>query len=132
MADVKITKRERFEELKTVAAAAGRDDLIEFLDAQIALLDRRLEKAKEYKAKKNATPDDLKARIAAALTNSFMPADAITEVVANGDPDVTKAKVTARLGQLVRAGEAEKITIKVDKRRVVAYALPGTPTEIEE
>lgn len=129
MADVKITKRERFEELKTVAAGAGREDLVEFLDGQIAMLDRRLEKAKEYKAKKTAVSDELKTKIAAALTNSFMPADTITAIVAEGDEDVTKAKVTARLGQLVRAGEAEKITIKVDKRRVVAYALPGTAVE---
>lgn len=132
MADVKITKRERFEELKTVAAAAGREDLVEFLDEQIAMLDRRLEKAKEYKAKKNAVSDELKTKIAAALTNSFTPADVITELVAGGDEEVTKAKVTARLGQLVRAGEAEKITIKVDKRRVVAYALPGTVVDTEE
>ena len=96
------------------------------------MLDRRLEKAKEYKAKKSAASDELKTKIAAALTNSFTPADVITELVANGDEEVTKAKVTARLGQLVRAGEAEKITIKVDKRRVVAYALPGTTIEPEE
>lgn len=132
MADVKVTKRERFEDLKVVAAAAGREDLVEFIDEQIAMLDRRLEKAKEYKAKKNAAPDELKVKIAAALTNSFMPADAITEIVAEGNEEITKAKVTARLGQLVRAGEAEKITIKVDKRRVVAYALPGTAIPEEE
>lgn len=132
MADVKITKRERFEDLKTVAAAAGREDLVEFIDEQIAMLDRRLEKAKEYKAKKSAASDELKTKIAAALTHSFTPADVITEQVADGDEEVTKAKVTARLGQLVRAGEAEKITIKVDKRRVVAYALPGTVVDTEE
>ena len=132
MADVKVTKRERFEDLKVVAAAAGREDLVEFIDEQIGMLDRRLEKAKEYKAKKNAAPDELKVKIAAALTNSFMPADAITEIVAEGNEEITKAKVTARLGQLVRAGEAEKITIKVDKRRVVAYALPGTAIPEEE
>ena len=37
MADVKITKRERFEDLKVVAAGAGREDLVEFIDEQIAL-----------------------------------------------------------------------------------------------
>lgn len=132
MADVKITKRERFEDLKVVAAGAGREDLVEFIDEQIAMLDRRLEKAKEYKARKSAASDELKTKIAAALTNSFTPADVITELVADGDEEVTKAKVTARLGQLVRAGEAEKITIKIDKRRVVAYALPGTTIEAEE
>jgi len=132
MADVKITKRERFEDLKVVAAGAGREDLVEFIDEQIAMLDRRLEKAKEYKARKSAASDELKTKIAAVLTHSFTPADVITEQVADGDEEVTKAKVTARLGQLVRAGEAEKITIKVDKRRVVAYALPGTTIEAEE
>lgn len=132
MTELKITKRERFEDLKNVAAAAGREDLVQFIDDQIAMLDRRLEKAKEYKARKSAVSDELKIKIAAALTNSFTTADTITELVADGDEEVTKAKVTARLGQLVRAGEAEKITIKVDKRRVVAYALPGSPVEADE
>jgi len=132
MTEVKITKRERFEDLKNVAAAAGREDLVQFIDDQIAMLDRRLEKAKEYKARKSAVSDELKTKIAAALTNSFTTADTITELVADGNEEVTKAKVTARLGQLVRAGEAEKITIKVDKRRVVAYALPGSPVESDE
>lgn len=132
MTEVKITKRERFEDLKNVAAAAGREDLVQFIDDQIAMLDRRLEKAKEYKARKSAVSDELKTKIAAVLTNSFTTADVITGLVADGDEEVTKAKVTARLGQLVRAGEAEKITIKVDKRRVVAYALPGSPVEADE
>lgn len=118
----KITKRMRFEELKTLAAAAHNDELVEFVDAQIEALDKRAEKAKEYKAKKAKASDGLTDKIYGALTTEFQNADQITEAVAEGNEEITRAKVVARLSALVRNGLAEKTTQKIEKRRITTYA----------
>lgn len=132
MAEAKKTKRDYFDELKKIAAAADREDLVDFIDAQVEALDKRAEKAKEYKAKKAAESDELKATIAATLTNKFMTADEITEIVANGDETITKAKVVSRLTALVKAEKAIKAAAKIDKKKIMVYALPGTESEAAE
>ena len=60
--------------------------------------------------------------IKSVLTDEFQTADAITSQI-DGE-DVTRAKVIARLGQLVKNGEAEKTDVKTDDNRTVkAYKL---------
>ena len=54
MAEKKITQAERFEELKALAAEAGREDLVEFLDERIEKLADKAAKAKEKAAEKKA------------------------------------------------------------------------------
>lgn len=132
MAEAKKTKRDYFDELKKIAAAADREDLVDFIDAQVEALDKRAEKAKEYKAKKAAESDELKATIAATLTNQFMTADEITEIVADGDETITKAKVVSRLTALVKAEKAIKAAAKIDKKKIMVYALPGTESKAAE
>lgn len=119
----KMTKREVFEALKAIPENA---EFVEFLDAQIAQLDARAEKAKERKAKKAAESDALKQKIAEALTEDLQTADEITEKVADGDEEITKAKVVARLSQLVKSAVADKTQVKVDGRRIMAYAIAGS------
>ena len=132
MAETKITKRDRFEDLKVIAAAAGRDDLVEFLDAQIEFLNTRAQKAREYKAKKSAAGDALRDKIEGVLKNEFVTADEITELVAEGNEDITKAKVVARLTALCKANKAIRETAKIEGKRLKVYALPGTEFPVEE
>lgn len=132
MAEMKITKRDRFEDLKVIAAAAGRDDLVEFLDAQIEVLNTRAKKAREYKAKKSAAGDALRDKIEGVLKNEFITADEITELVAEGNEDITKAKVVARLTALCKANKAIRETAKIEGKRLKVYALPGTEFPAEE
>lgn len=132
MAEMKITKRDRFEDLKVIAAAAGRDDLVEFLDAQIEVLNTRAQKAREYKAKKSAAGDVLRDKIEGVLKNEFVTADEITELVAEGNEDITKAKVVARLTALCKANKAIRETAKIEGKRLKVYALPGTEFPVEE
>ena len=126
MADMikKVTKKDNFAMLKELAVAAQRDDLVEFIDAQVESLDKRAAKAKEYKAKKAKASDALTEKIAAALTGDFQNAETITAKVAGNDETITKAKVVARLGALVRDGKASKSIEKEGKRRLTVYALP--------
>lgn len=120
----KMTKAMRFEQIKAVIEASDveqKDEMIEFIDAQIAVLAAKAEKAKERAAAKKAEGDELRAVVKACLTDEFQPID---DIVAKIDgEDVTKAKVTARLTQLVKTEEAVKEQIKVGDRKVMAYRI---------
>lgn len=120
----KMTKAMWFEEIKAVVEASGAeraDEMVEFIDAQVELLAKKAEKAKERAAAKKVEGDELREVVRAVLTDELQ---AIDDIVAKIEgEDVTKAKVTARLTQLVKAELAEKDQIKVGDRKVMAYRL---------
>ena len=129
----KVMKKDMFAELMTLAREAGRADLEEFLVVQIEQLDRRAAKAKERRAEKKAEGDALEGIVAAALTEHLQTAADITEKVSEEVEDVTKAKVVARLTKLVKKGVAGKLQVKVDGKRIMAYALAEfMPVEEDE
>ena len=112
----KITKREMFEAI--IDGVKGGDfkyaveDITAFCENEIALLDKKAAKAKEAAAKKRAEGDELTDAVRAALSaDTFEP---IADIAARieGD-DVTVAKVTYRLTQLVKNGEAEKQEVSI-------------------
>ena len=125
----KITKRERYESIRTYFETIGVvdgvdvDGIIEFCDAEIAALDRKAAKAKETAAKKRAEGDELTNAVLAAVGDEF---ESIADIAARieGD-DVSLSKVAYRLNAAFKAGTLEKgeLTIEGDKgkRKVVAY-----------
>ena len=122
----KITKKDNFNSLIELADKAGREDLVEFLNKEIASLEKKAAKAKAAAAEKRAAGDELKDVIASALTSEFASIADITAKVAG--EDVTSAKVSYRLTKLVEDGVAEKteITIKEEgkkARKQVQYRL---------
>ena len=99
----KVTKKEYYAMLKEIVEGADVDnqvELVEFIDKQITLLENKAAKAKEKAAEKRAEGDELRATVEAALTDEYQTIAAITEQI-EGE-DVTKAKITARLTQLVK------------------------------
>lgn len=121
---IKVTKKERYEQLLAIPEVAAREELVQFLNDQITLCDRQAEKRKIYRMKKlAATNDELRNRIAETLSEQYQTVDEITAKVSDGTEGVTKSKVIARLAQMIHANEVVKNTIKVDKRRVMGYAL---------
>ena len=139
----KITKREMFEALINLAttgkfeyeAADGVVDvsetaLKEFAENEIALLDKKAIKAKERAATQRAEGDELTGAVRAAMsTEEFEP---IADIAARIEgEDVTVAKVTYRLTQLVKNGEAEKTELTIPgaegqkARKVQGYKLIG-------
>ena len=104
--------------------------LIAFAENEIALLDKKAIKAKERAASKRAEGDELTAAVKAVMsTEDFEP---IADIAARIEgEDVTVAKVTYRLTQLVKNGEAEKseLTIPATEgskaRKVQGYKLIG-------
>ena len=127
MADTKITKKDFYgalielvEGMETVGAYDAKD-VQEFLEKQVAQIDAKAAKAKERADEKKAEGDALRAEVAAHITTEFQTADDITALV-EGFEDITKAKVVARLTQLVNAGDVVKEQIKTeDGRKIMAY-----------
>lgn len=124
MAEKKITKREYYGELKAIVEAADvetKEDILAFIDHQVELIDAKAAKAKERKAEKKAVGDELRETVQGFLTDEFQTGeDILAQIETEG---VTKAKVTARLTQLVNAGIAVKEVVKVGDRRLAAYRL---------
>ena len=119
----KVTKKEYYIMLKEVVEnsnSKNKDELVEFIEKQITLLDNKAAKAKERAAEKRAEGDELRALVEATLTDEYQTIADITEQIDN--EDVTKAKVTARLTQLVKDGLAVKEEAKTeDGKKVMVY-----------
>lgn len=128
MADKK-TRKDYFEEIKAIVAED--EDLVAFVDGEIAKIDNRAAKEKEKRAEKRAQGDELQAAVKAFVQNhdGAVTAQVIADEI-EGE-DVTKAKVTYRATQLVKAGEIFKVTVKTeDGRKAVAYTAEA-PAETE-
>lgn len=125
MAETKMTKKDWFEVIKGIVEASDNENAagaVEFIDKQMELLAAKAEKAKERAAKTKAEGDEMRAAVQAVLTEELQTIDEITAQV-EGE-EITKAKVTARLTQLVKAEVATKDTVKIeDGRKVTAYKL---------
>ena len=127
MADtVKITKKMILEAVKKVAESGvafegvTADDVIAYVDTTIGQLDAKAAKAKETAAKKKVESDALRDTIKGVLDET---PKTISQIVAElDDPELTNAKVVARLTALVNAGEAFRSEIKIDNRKVKAYS----------
>lgn len=124
MAVEKITKVDMFNAIADFIADTDwerKDEAIEFIEKQIDQLKAKAEKAKSRAEEKKLEGDALREVVYNALTNEPQTIDAITDVVAESCSDVTKAKVTARLTQLVKIGEATKEQVKIDGRKIMVY-----------
>jgi dihydroneopterin aldolase len=125
MADVKVTKTEMFEGIKATLIENFGDEVqeyVEFLDKEIAAIKARAEKEKARRAAKKAEGDELKDAVAEAIGAEPVTAQEIADALADEFPEVTKAKVTYRAGQLVKDGVIFKVQVKTeDNRKVVAY-----------
>lgn len=125
MATEKITKKAYFEMLKDIVTAtdtADKDNLLAFIDTNIAQLDAKAAKAKEKAAEKKVEGDELREKIAACLT--FEPKDIATILDDVGDEELTRAKATARLAQLINLGTVTKeVTKTADGKKATVYKL---------
>ena len=120
----KMTKKDYFNELKTVVENSkieNKDELIYFLESQIESIENKAIKAKERAAEKKASGDEIRELVKSTLTNEFQTVEDI--VAAINREDITKAKVVARLTQLVNLGEATKENTKVDTKQKMMYRL---------
>ena len=123
---VKKTKAMYFSELREMVLAAvedqaQQDELLEFIDKQIETLEKRKVAAAERAEKKKAESDAMTDAILAQIGNEPITVDEI--VIALDSEEVTRNKVTARLGKLVKAGTIVKEAVKVEGNKRMAYRL---------
>lgn len=120
----KITKREMFEALVAYAESTDMEvqvgettvtaaDFAAFATKEIEQLDKKAVKAKERAAAKRAEGDALMDEVLAVLTREFQTAAEVAAQIE--DEDATVAKISYRLGALVKDGKAVKEDIKVDR-----------------
>ena len=123
---VKKTKAMYFAELREMVLAAvedqaQQDELVEFIDKQIETLEKRKVAAAERAEKKKAESDAMTDAILAQIGDELITVDEI--VIALNSEEVTRNKVTARLGKLVKAGTIVKEAVKVEGNKRMAYRL---------
>ena len=133
MAEVKVTKKDWYAQIRAVVEASDNEQkkgILGFIDHEVELLEAKAAKAAERAASKKADGDELRNAVQAVLTDELQTIDAITAQI-EGE-DITKAKVTARLTQLVKARVATKDMVKTeDGRKVTAYKLGSGDVEEE-
>jgi hypothetical protein len=123
----KLTKREILTairaDVETRAEVSGipADVVLKFIDTSIEQIDAKAVKAKERAAEKKTAGDELRAEVLACVTGEFQTADAITACITA--EDISKAKVVARLTQLVKSGEVVKEQMKVGDAKLMCYRL---------
>lgn len=116
MTNKKTTKKEHFAMLRTMLETEmvnhpNCDELIEFIDKEVAALEKKAEDARKRAEKNKAAGDELKEKIFAVLAeDEFQTTPEIIKVL--GDETLSSQKVTARLTQLVNAGMVEKEDVK--------------------
>ena len=120
MEEKKMTKKDYFEEIKTVLEDAKETALAEVMAHDIALLENKAIKNKERAEARKIAGDELRDTISNILIDDLQTVDEIVEQI--DDEEITKAKVVARLTQLVNLNEAIKEQIKTeDGKKVMAY-----------
>ena len=119
MSEKKLTKKDFYEAIK-VAMETGDcpvdpAEVIAFCENEVALLDKKAAKAKERQAAKKAEGDELTEIVKSVLTDEFQVTADIAKAVleATGNEDNTVHKISYRLGQLVKNGEAESTDVKI-------------------
>lgn len=120
----KITKREMYEALVAYAEATNMEvevgetlitaaDFVAFATKEIEQLDKKAVKAKERAAAKRAEGDALTEAVLGVLTADLQTAAEVAAQIE--DEEATVAKVSYRLGALVKDGKAVKEDVKVDR-----------------
>ena len=124
----KTTKKEYFEQVKAILLASPNmipTELIEFIDKEIAALDKKAEAAKVARDKKKAANDELMEEVFNCLTSEEFTV--IPQIMKHfeGREEISSAKVTARLKKLVDAERVEKDIVKVSAEGEKTRQLTG-------
>lgn len=120
-----MTKIEKFEAIiETISKGEMGDkenELIDFCAEQIGLLKNKAQKAKDKALEKKENGDALRQEIQSILTDEYQLIDEIQSKLT--DKECSKAKIVARLGQLVKMNIAERTDIKTEEGTLKGYKL---------
>ena len=105
----KITKRERFTEMRGMFAEMGREDLVAFIDHEIELLNKKAEKSGT--SKKQVENKGIKETLLAELVAIGKPVT-ITDFLKQSGVDYSNQKVSAMFRQMIEEGTVAKTSDK--------------------
>ena len=123
----KITKAEMFNSIKELIANSSeiseetRAAYFEFIDKELASIEKRKESAQKRAAAQKEASDALTEDILTVVKEAANVVLVDDIVAAFDNPEVTRNKVTSRLGKLVNGGLITKEVIKVDGSRKMGY-----------
>ena len=113
MAVVKITKKDRFNEIKAIVAEMGRDDLVAFCEHELELLASKSGKRSDKPTKKQVENESIKAEILSILgTVERAKVGEITKML--GDKVTSAQQVSALMTQLKNDNKVTRFTEKKD------------------
>lgn len=122
-----FTKRNALEVIESVfngGEVTNREDVLNYIAKEFAALDHKNEKARERAAERKANGDALRAALKEMVTDEPVTVKELVDRINWGaDKEVTTSMVIARMSQLVKAGEVEKVQVKSDGRKLVGYIL---------
>lgn len=133
MKNDKITKKDNYNYLRNMIEhmeftdeADIKQRLLDFLDRELALLDMRSEKSKQYQKKHNAMEDQISNSMMNLFADETVGPLTISEICDKiKDVDITPQKVIYRVGKMVKEGtlSKNKISIKTDSgtRNIYTY-----------
>ena len=139
----KITKKDNYAELRECVmdhmdwfedGVATR--LIEFIDHEVELLDKRAEDAKKYAKKSQKATDAMATNIMEVLMDANGELMTIPDIVNKMSPELeaTPQKITYRLSTMIKSGDVVKESVSIKEegknaRKVNAYRLT-TDTDV--
>ena len=111
---VKVTKKDRFNQLLAISEVANNEALVEFINHEIDLLTRKNSSEKKPTANQLANEKTAEVVLQTLIDNGDRMT--VTEIIkANGElGDYTNQKITALLKSLISADKVERIE---DKRK---------------
>ena len=116
MADTKITKKDMFNEVIAMATEMGREDIVEFAEHEIELLNKRNSADSKAKAKKAAENAALAEKVVEFLAGAENAQTTLEVATAIG---ISTQKATPILTGLANEGRVVKTT----EKRKVFYSL---------
>ena len=101
----KKTQKEFYAEIREVLVAQGLDELVEFVDGRVALLNKKAENKKPTKVQEEN--ENLKVEVLAVVTNEKAK---VSEIMAKSETlkTLSNQKVSALLRMLAEEGKVEK------------------------
>ena len=113
MAEKKITKKDRYNELLAIAEVAENEDLVAFISHEIELLEKKAAKSKSGTSKTQKENEEVKAKLLEELAE-VGKAVTISELQSVSDyaKTLSNQKISAMFRQLKDAKVIEKTTVK--------------------
>ena len=110
MAELKMTKKDMFAELKRLAETAERDDLVEFINHELELL------AKKSSKRVKPENEEMYKEVITALATFDRPVT-VSEILASGMLDIAKYS-NQRIAALLKKGiENDEVVKVIDKKK---------------